>query len=146
MNKYYTTSDIGKLAGITRKTVGSYIKKQGIEPVTKQGNIPKYDDKVKDKIVNHYIGADKSKKVKEEDNDEVKRLKDKIVKLEQENERLHSKVEDFTDKFYKLANQAQQLDYAKLETEKHEVKKIVEPVKTEKTKPKKKHWWSFKRD
>lgn len=107
--KKYTTTEIGKLAGVTRKTAGKYIKGKGIEPVEQQGNIPKYSEEVKNQIVEHYkkLNHNSGTTSKNDKYEEIIKAKDELI------EELRKEVDVLTNQLNTvntLVDQAQKLN------------------------------------
>ena len=123
IEKEFTTTEIGKLAGVTRKTVGKYIKGKGIEPVEKQGNIPKYSEKVKNEIVEHYKKLNHENVSASKDNgcEEIIKAKDELIaELRREVEVLTNQLNTVNT----LVDQAQKLNLLDKNT-----KELEEPKK-----------------
>lgn len=127
--KEFTTTEIGKLAGVTRKTVGKYIKGKGIEPVEQQGNIPKYSEEVKNRIVEHYkkLNHDNDTASKNDKYEEIIKAKDELI------EELRKEIDVLTNQLNTvntLVDQAQKLNLLDKNTRQLE-------------EPKKKKSWKF---
>lgn len=127
--KGFTTTEIGELAGVTRKTVGKYIKGKSIEPVEKQGNIPKYSEEVKNEIVKHYkrMNHESVSASKNNSYEGIIKAKDELI------EELRKEVDVLTNQLNTvntLVDQAQKLNLLDKNT-----KQLEEP--------KKKKSWKF---
>ena len=131
--KEFTTTEIGKLAGVTRKTIGKYIKGKGIEPVSKQGNIPKYSEEVKDRVVDHYkkLSHENGTVSKNSHYEEIIKATDELI------EELRKEVDTLTRQLNTvntLVDQAQKLNLLDKNT-----KRLEEPKK-------KKSWKFWQKD
>ena len=129
LEKDFTTTEIGNLAGVTRKTVGKYIKGKGIEPVEKQGNIPKYSEKAKNEIVEHYIklNHENVSALKNDSYEETIRAKDELIaELRKEVDVLTNQLNTVNT----LVDQAQKLN-------------LLDKNTKELKEPKKKKSWKF---
>lgn len=129
LEKDFTTTEIGNLAGVTRKTVGKYIKGKGIEPVEKQGNIPKYSEKAKNEIVEHYkkLNHENVSALKNDSYEETIRAKDELIaELRKEVDVLTNQLNTVNT----LVDQAQKLN-------------LLDKNTKELKEPKKKKSWKF---
>lgn len=126
VEKTYTTTEIGNLAGITRKTVGKYIKEKGIKPVEQQGNVPQYSEKVKEQVLEHYKQL-KHRSNKNVDYEEVIKAKDDLI------DELRKEVDVLTDQLKTvntLVDQAQKLNLLDKKTKELEEPKVVKKKKS----------------
>lgn len=132
--KYYTVSDIAELTSYNRSTVTRWIAKHGVKHVSMHGSARLYDAQVLETFKKTH--ADRSKGHKSD----VQRMRERIAELEQENKRLNKKVEDYTDRFYKLADQAQQLDLTNKSKLLQQEEKHNDAVNVEEVEPHLR-WW-----
>lgn len=134
-DKYYTIRDIAELTGYNRSTVTRWINRNKIKHASMHNNALLFDAQVFEQFQKSHNKREKGHK------SDVQRMRDRIAELEQENKRLNAKVEDYADKFYKLADQAQHLNLAdkpelsQPKEEEHKQAIGVEDVEQ------KKHWW-----
>lgn len=112
MKNKFTTSEIGDIAGISRKTVWKYFTEHHIQPIDRKGNTAYYSVTAKDQVVTAYKPTDNKPKHQSplEIKDEELRNLDAKYKaiIDSKNETISSlkkEIETLNQRYEKLDNQ-----------------------------------------